>query len=234
MTPDTGSTNNYPTQGDLAREQLRRRGVPYFADVQREIGDRLGRLGHGPRKAFALACAHRLLCWHESLPDAQQRAFTLSWRPVLDEMWRGITSDSQEAQEHARQALDAFHAGPYDHNNGQDGPDDANEDAAAACIYATECYLTGDVQSARWSAEHAIDLAFRLAGEELQLDPNDFVWDPAAEPMPLVKEAMHAAVQGELRRQISDLELLEGEGVNVGVLQHLRRGAAWQGLKTDQ
>ena len=68
MKRDTSSTKNYPTQGDLAREQLRRRGIPFFADVQIEIGNRLGKLGHGPRKAFALACAHRLLCWHEQLP----------------------------------------------------------------------------------------------------------------------------------------------------------------------
>ncbi len=223
MRLDARYTKAFPTQGDLAREQLRRRGVPYFGDVQIEVGERLGKLEKGPRKAFALSCAHRLLRWHEHLPNAQQRAFTLSWRPVLEEMWHGISTESQEVEEHVRRALDAFHAGPYDHDNGEDGPDDADEDAAASCIYASECYLTGDVQSACWSALRAVDLAFRLADEELQLDPNDFVWDPAAVPMPLAMEAMHPAVQEELRRQVSDLELLEKEGINPSVLQHLRR-----------
>ena len=222
MSPKSGFTKDYPTQGDLAREQLRRRGIRYFADVQREIGERLARLSHSARKAFALACAERLLRWHEHLPDEEKRTFTLSWRPLLEVMWPGLENDSEECRHRVSQALEAFRAGPYDHDQGQDGPDDADEDAAASCVYAAECYLAGDVQSARWSAERAVDVAFRLADEALRLDPNDFVWDPAAEPMPLAKEAMHAAVQAELNTQLSDLDLLEREGANRNVLQQLR------------
>jgi hypothetical protein len=225
MRLDPRYTKDYPTQGDLAREQLRRRGVPYFADVQIEVGDRLKKLRKGPRTAFALACADRLLRWHEHLRKTEQNDFSLSWRPVLDEMWPGLATDSEEVQKHVRRALDTFHAGPYDHDDGPDRPDDADEDAAASCIYACQCYLTGDVESACWSASRAVDLAFRLAGEELKLDPNDFEWDPAAAPMPLAREAMHPAVQEELRRQVSDLELLERDGVTPNVLLHLRQSS---------
>jgi hypothetical protein len=56
----------------------------------------------------------------------------------------------------------------------------------------------------------------------LQLDPNDFIWDAEAEPMPLAKAAMHPAVQDELRRQLADLELVQRHGVIPAVLQKLK------------
>jgi hypothetical protein len=69
-----------------------------------------------------------------------------------------------------------------------------------------------------------IDSALRIAWEELRLDPNDFVWDPSAEPMPMAKEAMHPAVQAELCKQISDLDVLDREGTT-SALRKLRAGA---------
>jgi hypothetical protein len=220
--PATKHTKAYPTWGDLAREQLRRLGVPYFSDVQLQIGRRLTRSEPAVRKAFAITCAHRLLCWHEALPRRERRPFTLSWRPVVDAMWKGIATDAKAARQRVSRALDAYHAGPFDHDDGPDGPDDADEDAAAACISAAQCYLASDAESARHSAGRAVDRAFKLAQEELELDPNDFEWDPAADPMPLAKENMHPAVQGELARQVADLDLLRREGVTPEVLRRLR------------
>ena len=60
-----------------------------------------------------------------------------------------------------------------------------------------------------------------MASDDLALEPNTFAWDPAADPMPLAQEAMHPAVQGELRRQLAELELLEREGTTAGVLRTL-------------
>jgi hypothetical protein len=217
----TDYNKQFPTWGDLAREQLRRRGVPYFADVQAEIQSRLERLPGEARKAFALACAERLMRQHECVPNP--RPFTLGWRPVLDVMWHGLEGLAGDAGDRVREVLHAFHASPYDHDLGQDGPDDADDDAAAASIYAAECFVSGDARFAGLSAARAIDWAFLVAGEELALDPNDFVWDPAAEPMPLTREAMHPAVQGELRRQLADLDLLQRDGPTAGVLRSLKQ-----------
>ena len=164
--------------------------------------------------------------WHERLPAREQRPLTLGWRPVLDEIWYGLGHRGQQSGHRVREALARFHASPYDHQDGQDGPDDADEDAAAASIYAAECFASGDAQPAEGAAGRAVDLAFRIADEELRLDPNDFVWDPAAEPMPLAKEAMHPAVQEELRRQLADLELLQRQAVTAAVLDKLRSPAA--------
>jgi hypothetical protein len=221
----TGHEKQFPTWGDLAREQLRRRGIPYFADIQAEFVSRLARLSPTARKGFALACAERLMKWHERLAKPEQRPFTLGWRPVLDVMWLGMEGQCEEAPHRVNQALEEFHASPFDHDEGQDGPDDADEDAAAACICAAECFVKGDALFACGSASRAIDLAFRIANEELHLDPNDFVWDPSAELMPLAQEAMHPAVQAELRRQLSDLQMLERSGMTVSVLQKLRENA---------
>ena len=210
----------FPTRGDLAREQVRRRGLLYFADVQADIQSRLERLPAEARRAFALACAERVMRQHQNLPNP--RPFTLGWRPVLDTMWFGLDGVAGDVGDRVREALRAFHASPFDHDLGQEGPDDADDDAAAASIYAAECFVNGDARFAGLAAARVVDSSFSVAGDDLALDPNEFVWDPAAEPMPLAREAMHPAVQRELRRQLSDLELLEREGVTVSVLRSLK------------
>lgn len=217
----TGYEKQFPTWGDLAREQLRRRGIPYFADVQTAIQTRLEKMSPDARKAFALACAERLMRRHERLP--KPRPFTMSWRPLLDVMWLSLERRSEEAHDRVDAALRAFHESPFDHDDGPDGPDDADEDAAAASIYASECFLSGDAQNAGWSASRALDWAFAEATEELQLDPNEFTWDPAAEPMPLAREAMHTTVQQELHTQLADLDRLENDGITGDVIRFLKR-----------
>jgi hypothetical protein len=213
----------YPTQGDLAREQVHRHGFLFFDDVENEVRDRLTRLPAETRATFALACATRLMTKHERLPASEQRPFTLGWRPVIDIMWSGLADEREDALQGVREALRAYHDSPYDHDDGPDGPQDADEDAAAASIYAAECFTHGAVEDACWAAGRAVEAAFRVAQRELQLDPNDFIWDPDAEPMPLAKESMHPAVQSELRRQLADLEELERAGVTTAVLQRLRQ-----------
>jgi hypothetical protein len=212
----------YPTWGHLAREQVRRRGLAYFGDVQEQIRVRLAQLLPLARKTFALSCAERLMRLHESLPPAEQRRFTLGCRPTLDLIWRGLAVESDEATTAAWAALHAFHASRYDHAEGEDGPDDADEDAAAGAIYACECFVSGTADTAYWASARAIDAAFRIAEDALQLDANDFVWDPGAEPMPLAKEAMHPVVQAELAKQLSDLAILEGAGDDRDVVGRLR------------
>jgi hypothetical protein len=209
----------FPTQDDLAREQVRRRGLLYFGDVQEQIRARLDQLLPQARKAFALSCADRLMRTHESQPPDDQRPFTLGWRPTLNAMWEGLAVESEDSASQVKAALDAFHSSEFD---AQDGPDDADEDAAASSIYACECYLSGDQQMAYWASARAIEAVFRIAEDELQLDPNDFTWDPGAEPMPFAMEAMHPVVQKELATQRSDLSMLEEVPFDRSVIARLR------------
>jgi hypothetical protein len=68
----------YPTWGDLAREQVRRRGLPYFEDVQENIQNRLAKLLPSARTAFALSCAERLMRAYERSPAEDERISTYS------------------------------------------------------------------------------------------------------------------------------------------------------------
>ena len=56
----------------------------------------------------------------------------------------------------------------------------------------------------------------------MQLDPDDVVGNSEADLTSLAQEAMHPAVQEELRRQLADLNELEREGVTADVLRRLR------------
>ena len=213
----------YPTWGELAREQVRRRGLLYFVDVRQEIQSRLTALSPRARAAYALACAERLMRRYLQLPASQQNGFTLNWLPVLEIMWAGLAEQRQDTLDQVQTALDTFYASPYNHNDGPDGPQEADEDAAAASISAAQCYVSGEVQSADQTTSRAIEAAFRIADEELQLDPNTFVWDPNAEPMPLARETMHPAVQRELQLLLAEVTLLEQHEITPQLLDQLKR-----------
>jgi hypothetical protein len=148
----------------------------------------------------------------------------LSWRPILDVIWSGLAEQQPLALQRVQAALDAHRAGTIDYDDDSDEQYDVDsEDAAAASIYAAECYIAGEVQQACCAAALAVDAAFRIAEDDLGLDPNLFAWDPDAEPMPLSHEAMHQVVQTELRRQQADLILLEQHDLTANVFEQLKR-----------
>ena len=223
----TTMTNRYhiqfPTRGDLAREQLRRRGVRYWVDELEKIHQRLEQFTEEQRKIFALGCAERVMRFHESLPVENQREYSLTWRPILDLMWDGFTGEKERVDTQVKAALEAFTLSQYYHDDGQEGPDDADEDSAAASIYAVQCYVSGEVKPAYEASRRAIGVALQIADGELQLDPNEFEWDPRAEPMPLAKEAMHVAVQAELDKQFEDITVIAGREEMAEVIRRLRR-----------
>lgn len=216
--------NSYSTRGDLAREQLRGRGLLFSGDVEQLIKSRLEQLPHEARAAFALACAERLMRQHEERVPAERRAFTLGWRPILKMMWSELSSPNPEFARQVAGALDRFYASPYNHDAGPDGPDDADDDAAAASIYAAECYRDGTVIPACWASSRLLDATFSTVDDQLGLDPNNFVWSPDAEPMPQAKIEMHPIYQAELRRQLAELALIAREGINAITLRQLHGG----------
>jgi hypothetical protein len=214
------------TKGDSTREELQQRGLPFFLDVQAEVEQRLEQLTPEARKAFALSCAERLMRWHEARSEEERRPFTLGWRPLLDVLWRGLEGVAPDASHQVQDALDRLHSSPYWHSDGQDGPDDADEDTAAASIYAADCYMSGDAQSAAWAAQRAVQATFQIAEQHLQLYPSDVIPDLSTEPTSLAREAMHPVVQRELQKQLSEMDLLESEGVTRPVLEQLHQGTA--------
>ncbi len=215
-----------PNLNDLCRVQLERSGVPHPMDVRADVALRLSRLSREARAAFAVACAERLMRRHEALPKGQQRRFTLDWRPVLNAIWQGLERGDEGEMRLVREALAAFRAGPYNHRDGQDGPDDADEDAAAASIYAAECFVGGEERAAEWAAARAIEAAFEIAGEELEDRRGGTGDQDARELTAEAREAMHPVVQGELGRQVRDLGVLERHGMTGEVLRRLQASDA--------
>ena len=217
--------SQHPTWGDLAREHLRRHGLLFCGDVQEEVRSRLQRLPAEVRQAFAVACATRLMAEHERQPPSAQRAFTLGWKPILDAIWSGLAGPREPTLQLVCDSLRAFYSGPYFHNDGPDGPDDADEDAAAASICAAECFEAGDVESAVWAASRALDATCQIAGDELDHTPGPGEPPRVSGPMEFVQELMHPVVQAELRKQLADLDSLEQTGVTANSLQRLRQQA---------
>ncbi|MER7708917.1 hypothetical protein ABTX81_39325 [Kitasatospora sp. NPDC097605] len=90
--------------------------------------------------------------------------------------------------------------GEYCHNDGQDGPDDADESAAAATLYAAHTYLFGCHDFAVWTSGRGVEAVEehlqRLAETEDETEGDDVLVD--------TDEALAA----ELRRQLQDLDLI--------------------------
>jgi hypothetical protein len=208
-------TKTYPTRGDLTREQVRRRGAPYWNDVVETIRVRLAKLPPDARAAFAVACAERLLRAHEQLPEDEQREMTVAWRPLIDAMWTrlGLPSGVSAATDAMLSEIDT------DDEDENDPPDEAHY----ATMYAARCVRAGDVANAVWAARRVVDAALAVARTELALDENTFAWDPAADPpMPAAQQAMHSHVQSTLARLLDDVERLERDGVSAPTLGALR------------
>lgn len=106
--------------------------------------------------------------------------------------------------------LGRFYLSPYQHNDGPDGPSDADEDEAAAAIYAAECLIHGCVDTAVYASSRGVDAAFELAAISTAPDDEDGVDK-------FIAQVAHPVVQGELSRQAEDLEFLVREGA---VLDH--------------
>lgn len=131
--------------------------------------------------------------WHEALPEEEQAPFTMSLRPLLNSLWEAVLGDSTAFTAVARGVAD-YMLSDYCHNDGQDGPDDADESAAAATLHAAHAYLFGcsdfALRASRRAAEAVDERLEHLAEHEEDVpDPN-------------------AALISELQRQLSDLGLI--------------------------
>ncbi|MFI6369964.1 hypothetical protein [Streptomyces sp. NPDC050546] len=81
------------------------------------------------------------------------------------------------------------------HNDGQDGPDDADEPAAAAALYAAHAHLFSCQDFAVWTSRRAVEAVDQRL-EYLAEHEEDEVPDP------------DEALASELQRQLQDLDLI--------------------------
>jgi len=177
-----------------------------WQELSARVNGRLRAMNDGQQAMFACAVAERLMRRHEALPEQSQQAFTLALRPLLDASWNMACGDQTSFTE-IKRALGEFYLSDYCHNDGQDGPDDADDSAAAAVIYAAEFAMHGCLEFATWAGlrgEEAADQAGWDSDEELDEDADE-------------DELIHI----ELRRQLEDLDLIERHADD---LRYVRNG----------
>ncbi|MGW3628267.1 hypothetical protein [Streptomyces sp. NPDC000880] len=159
------------------------------------VEERLKAASSGERALFAAGVAERLMSSHEALPADEQAPFTVSLRPLLDSVWDGVLGDST-AFSAVKRGVAEYMLSEYCHNDGQDGPDDADESAAAAALYAAHAYLFACREFAVWTSSRAVEAIDQhlqhLAEQETDEIPVD----------------TDEALVSELQRQLQDLDLI--------------------------
>ncbi|MFI0040506.1 hypothetical protein ACH4NS_34155 [Streptomyces mutabilis] len=164
-----------------------------WQEVSASVEKRLTAASPGERKVFAVGIAERLMSWHEALPAEEQAPFTMGLRPLLNSLWEGVLGDTT-AFTAVKRGVAEYMLSDYCHNDGQDGPDDADEHAAAATLYAAHAYLFGCNDFAVWAGQRAVDAIDQHLEYLAEQD----------EDLPEPDEALLA----ELQRQLRDLDLI--------------------------
>jgi len=136
---------------------------------------------------YAAAPAERLFRWYDARPEDERRSYSLTWRPVLQDVWDHLAGDPSAYRRISR-ALGEFYLSPYS-NNGYDGPDDIDQDEAAAAYYTANCVMHEIVDFALLPASRATDNI-------------DHQWYGIDE------ERRQAEITREVRRQASDLDAI--------------------------
>lgn len=165
-----------------------------WQDVSASVERRLAAASSGERTVFAAGVAERLMSRHEALPDEDRSRFTTSLRPLLNSVWEGALGDST-AFTPVKRGVAEYMLSEYCHNDGQDGPDEADEDAAAATLHAAHAYLFGCNDFAIWAGRRAVDAIDQHLEHLAEQD----------EDVPEPDESLLA----ELQRQMRDLDLIE-------------------------
>jgi hypothetical protein len=159
------------------------------------VEERLKAVSSGERGVFAAGIAERLMSWHEALPEDEQAPFTLSLRPLLNSVWEGVLGDSM-AFSVVKRGVAEYMLSEYCHNDGQDGPDDADESAAAAALYAAHAYLFGCHDFAVWTSHRAVEAIDQHLQYIAEQEEDELIPDP------------DESLASELRRQLRDLDLI--------------------------
>ncbi|MFF3392640.1 hypothetical protein ACFYW1_17150 [Streptomyces sp. NPDC002669] len=190
-----------------------------WQELSKLVEERLKSVSSGERRVFAAGVAERLMGRHEALPEDERAPFTLSLRPLLNSVWEGLLGDPA-AFSAVNRGVAEYMLSEYCHNDGQDGPDDADESAAAATLHAAHAYLFGCQDFALWTGGRAVE----AVDQHLQ-----YLDETEEEPPVDLDEALVS----ELRRQLRDLDLIanfseelrySGAGMPIDTSARLRVG----------
>ncbi|MEU0127811.1 hypothetical protein [Streptomyces sp. NPDC006289] len=176
------------------------------------VEERLKAVSAGERGVFAAGVAERLMRRHEALPEDERMPFTVSLRPLLNSVWEGVLGDST-AFSAVKRGVGEYILSDYCHNDGQDGPDDADESAAAATLHAAHAYLFTCREFAVWNSNRAVEAIDQHLEYLAERGEHELLVDT------------DEALASELQRQLRDLDLIARHSKD---LRH-----AGSGLPTD-
>lgn len=182
-----------------------------WKELDTTVTARLAAASEGERTVFATGVAERLLRAHEALPPDGRRPFTVGLRPLLDAVWTGALGDAAAFAD-VKQAVGAHYLSDYFHNYGQDGPDDADEHAAAAVLCAALTYLHG-----------CADFAVRAGGRAVEAVDTGDGYEGDEGYGEVYADDPEEALAEEVRRQLRDLDLIAG---HADTLRRARFGLA--------
>ncbi|MGW0090091.1 hypothetical protein ACWDWS_13890 [Streptomyces sp. NPDC003328] len=174
-----------------------------WQELEAEVVSRLANASADERQLFAVGVAERLMWAQEALPADEQAEYALSLRPMLNALWEAALGNTTAFGE-IKHGLGEHLLSEYCHNDGQDGPGDADEPAAAAVLYAAAAYLFGTGDPASVASSRAVE----AVDERLNTGDN-YADDP------------DGVLAAELHRQLQDLDLI---GRHSGSLRHAGQG----------
>jgi len=97
-----------------------------------------------------------LMDGHDALPKSERRAYSWTWRPVLESIW-SYAAGNDDAWYPISHALGNYLLSPQNHIDGQEGPNDADQDEVAATIFAACAVTHGLAGFAELAASRATD-----------------------------------------------------------------------------
>ena len=199
---------------ELVRAQMERLGLPYSLDVAEAYAEELEILAPPARVAFAAAASERLLRHLEAQPAEEREADPEDWRDLQDAIWEALAG-AEDAALAVRTSVVEI---------GEDYTEEHDVDAVAAVLYTGQALAYEDAEAVILAAERALDAATLRADEDLSTVIRPQRLGSVAPPdlHPETRLAAHPEVQGEIRMQRADLDLLLREGITSEVLARLR------------
>lgn len=174
-----------------------------WRESEAELAGRLAEASPDERVVFAVGVAERLMRAHEALPEDEQAEFTLGLRPMLNALWEAALGNPSAFGE-IKHGMGEYLLSDYCHNDGQDGPAEAVEPAAAAVLCTAAAYLFGAGEPATVVSGRAVEAVDeRSTGDDGHSGAPDEV------------------LAAELHRQLRDLALIARHG---GSLRHAGLG----------
>ncbi|MGQ4364091.1 hypothetical protein [Streptomyces sp. SAS_272] len=201
-----------------------------WQEWEAELAGRLAAASPDERVVFAVGVAERLMRAQEALPAHEQAEYALDLRPMLNALWEAALGNASAFGE-IKHGLGEYLLSEYCHNDGQHGPGDADEPAAAAVLHTAVAYLFGAGESVSAVSSRAVEAADARLNADARLDRGGRV-DAGDSKAADGKAADGKAADGdaavpdevltaEVRRQLRDLALIGQHGAS---LRHARLG----------